>query len=483
MAGLAARAGLAVVLAGSLPATVMAQEGEPERPNVVLMLMDNLGWGEIGAYGGGVLRGAPTPRLDALAAEGLQLLNYNVEPQCTPSRSALMTGRHPIRSGTTKVVWGLPYGLVEWEVTIAELFADAGYRTGMFGKWHLGDQPGRYPTDQGFDLWYGIPNTTDEAQYTSQFGFDPAVVEAPSIVQARRGEAPAPVMDYTLETRPLIDRELTERAIAFIEEAAAAGEPFFAFVPYTQAHLPALPHPDFEGATGNGPWADMLAEMDHNAGAVLDALDRLDIADDTIVVWTSDNGPEEAPNHFGTAGYWRGHYFTTLEGSLRAPFLVRWPGHVPEGTVSNGIVHAVDILPTLAAVAGYAVPNDRIIDGVDQLDFLTGASPTTAREGFPAYNGDRLQSYKWRDFKVHYWAQDSMFAAPVQHNFPRIHNLLRDPKELYGIAGGSDDTGAQNLTWVFPAVTARILAFQASLAEEPPVPFPAPPGWTPDNER
>ena len=172
--------------AGANPSTGSGQG----KPNAVLMVMDNLGWGEIGAYGGGILRGAETPRLDTLAEEGMKLLNFNAESQCTPSRSALMTGRHPIRSGTTKVVWGLPYGLVGWEKTMAELMSDQGYATGMFGKWHLGDIKGRFPTDQGFDEWYGIPNTTDEAQYSSQQGFDPEEVETPMIVQAKRGETP-----------------------------------------------------------------------------------------------------------------------------------------------------------------------------------------------------------------------------------------------------------------------------------------------------
>ena len=127
------------------------------------MMVDNLGWGELGVYGGGVLRGAETPRLDTLAAEGLRMLNFNVEPQCTPSRSAFMTGRHPIRSGTTKVVWGMLYGMTQWERTLPELLSEQGYATAMYGKWHLGDTPGRFPTDQGFDEWYGIANTTDEA--------------------------------------------------------------------------------------------------------------------------------------------------------------------------------------------------------------------------------------------------------------------------------------------------------------------------------
>ena len=133
----------------------LASVAQAKKPNVVVIMLDNHGWGELGVYGGGMLRGAPTPRLDQFAKEGMQLLNFNVEPQCTPSRSAFMTGRHPIRSGTDRVVWGMLYGMTGWEKTMAELFSDAGYATGMFGKWHLGDVKGRYPTDQGFDEFYG----------------------------------------------------------------------------------------------------------------------------------------------------------------------------------------------------------------------------------------------------------------------------------------------------------------------------------------
>ena len=452
------------------------------KPNVVLMVMDNLGWGEVGTYGGGILRGAETPRIDALANEGMKLLNFNVEPQCTPSRSALMSGRHPIRSGTTQVVWGLPYGLVGWEVTMAELYKQAGYDTGMFGKWHLGDQPGRYPTDQGFDEWYGIANTTDESMYTSQPHFDPEVVKPPQIVKAKRGESPQNVKAYNLETRRTIDREINEHAIKFMKQKTQEGKPFFAYIPYTHPHLPVLPHPDFKGKTGNGDHADMLAEVDYNVGQILDTLDHLNIADNTIVVWLSENGPEEAPSYTGTAGYWRGNYFTTLEGSLRTPFLIRWPGKIKPGSVSDEIVHITDLLPSLASVSGYKVPTDRMIDGVDQMPLFTGKTSKSAREGFPAYNVDRMQSYKWRNFKVHYWEQTSMFSAPVQLNFPQIHDLLKDPKELRGIYGGHSggSTGTENLTWVLPAVTFEVLKFQESLRKEPPVPFPAPEPYTPE---
>lgn len=471
-----------IVLLFACAAGLSTAAGAQQKPNIVFMMVDNLGWGEIGAYGGGVLRGAETPRLDALATEGMQLLNFNVEPQCTPSRSALMSGRHAIRSGTTKVVWGMPYGLVGWEITWPELLSGAGYATGMFGKWHLGDIQGRFPTDQGFDKWYGILNTTDESQYTGQAFYDPKVVPPPQIQESKRGRAPTAVKDYTLATRRTIDSELNERAIAFMERQVEARKPFFAFIPYTQPHIPPIPHPDFAGRTGNGQWADMLAEIDYRAGQILDAIDRLGIRNQTIVVWCSDNGPEETPSAFGTAGYWRGHYFTTLEGSLRAPFLIRWPGKIEAGSATDEIVHITDVMPTFARIAGYQVPRDRMIDGIDQMAFLTGLVDRSPREGFPAYNGDNMQSYKWRDFKVHFWKQDSMFGQPTRHNVPRVHNLLRDPKELYGMYG-TPASGTESLTWVLPAVTKRILAFRATLAKEPPIPTGTPEPYRPPTSK
>src|SRR5262245_20017696 len=162
---------------------------QDKKPNIVFILADNLGWGELGSYGGGVLRGAPTPRLDGLAAEGLRLTNFNVETECVPSRAALMTGRHPLRSGTLRSLPpGQPQGLVSWEITVAELLSAQGYATAHFGKWHLGDQEGRFPTNQGFDEWYGIPRTDNEALYTTSIGFDPKAAPIPYILEGRKGE-------------------------------------------------------------------------------------------------------------------------------------------------------------------------------------------------------------------------------------------------------------------------------------------------------
>jgi arylsulfatase len=233
---------LVAVMAALVGASQVALAQETAKPNVIVMMVDNLGWGELGVYGGGELRGAPTPRLDELAQEGMQLLNFNVEPQCTPSRSAFMTGRHPIRSGTTKVVWGVLYGMTSWEITMAELFSEAGYATGMFGKWHLGDVKGRYPTDQGFDEWYGVLNTTDESEYTSQFGYDPEVVKAPQIQQANRGGELENVKPYDVPARREIDGEIAEKAIDYMQRQVKTGKPFFNFISFTQPHIPTLPH-------------------------------------------------------------------------------------------------------------------------------------------------------------------------------------------------------------------------------------------------
>jgi arylsulfatase A-like enzyme len=174
-----------------------------DKPNILLVFMDNFGWGEPGFNGGGIIRGAETPRLDALAAEGLRLTNFNIEVQCTPSRSAIMTGRNAIRSGNGTVPLGEGvYGLVQWEVTMAEMLSEAGYATGMYGKWHLGRTEGRFPTDQGFDEWYGIPNTTDESVYSSLEGFAESGIATPFVLESKKGSTPKKARPYNLDYRP-----------------------------------------------------------------------------------------------------------------------------------------------------------------------------------------------------------------------------------------------------------------------------------------
>src|SRR5258708_5113525 len=354
-------------------APVLMQAQAALKPNILFMLVDNLGYGELGVYGGGATRGAPTPRIDRLAGEGLRLTNMNMEAQCTPSRSAILTGRYAIRSGTHSVPFGgVADGLTQWEVTMAESLSSAGYATALYGKWHLGSHNGRLPNDQGFDEWYGIPRTTDEGLGPGSPGYSPNIMPPEQITEGRKGESSRDVKVYDLEQRRLIDAEITRRSIAFMERQVQAKKPFFAYATLTQPHLPTLPNPAFAGRTGNGDWADMLAEMDHNAGEMLDAVDRLGIRDNTIVIFASDNAPEVIKPLDGWAGPWRGQYFTAWEGGIRVPLLIRLPGKGPAGRGSDEIVHAGGLFPTFARIAGADVPKGRPIDCVDQGNILTG---------------------------------------------------------------------------------------------------------------
>jgi arylsulfatase A-like enzyme len=434
------------------------------KPNIVFVLMDNLGYGELGCYGGGILRGAPTPRIDTLASEGLRLLNFNVEAQCTPSRSAIMTGRFSIRSGTQSVPIGEGLdGLTEWEVTIAELLSSAGYRTGHFGKWHLGSTNGRLPNDQGFDEWYGIPRTTDEALWPSEPAARSAGAEFEYIMEGRKGEQSRNLVVYDMEQRRLIDTEITRRAIDFMKRSVKSGKPFYAYVPFTLVHFPTLPSPKFAGKTGFGDFPDALAEMDAHVGEILDAIDQLHIRDNTIVVFTSDNGPEAMEPWQGSSGPWRGYYFTHMEGSLRTPFIIRWPGRIAAGRVSNEIVHEVDTYTTFAGIAGASLPRDRAIDGVDLASFLLGKSEKSGREGFPVFVADRLEAAKWRNWKVVFYdEQRDWWTPPTKLGSPKAFDLITDPKEEY------PGPGVRN-TWISRPIMNVVAEFEQSLMKYPPI--------------
>ncbi len=455
------------------------------RPNIVFILTDNLGYGELGVYGGGILRGAPTPRIDKLASEGTRLLNFNVEAQCTPSRSAFITGRFSIRSGTYEVpIGGVADGLTLWEVTIAELLSGLGYATGMWGKWHLGSAEERFPTNQGFDEWYGIPRTYDEAMWPSlnqttgmwpsignEQGWNASVVPAEQIYEARKSEKPRSVGVLDLEARRTMEAAITDRAVAFIKRNASAGKPFFAYISSSLVHMPTLPHPEFAGKTGNGDWADCLAEMDYRTGQILDAIKEAGIEDSTLVVFTSDNGPEATDPWQGDSGPWRGTYFTAMEASLRVPFIIRWPGKVPAGRVSNEIVHIVDMYTTFARICDAEIPSDRAIDGVDQLDFFLGKQENSNREGFPAFVANRLSAVKWRNWKMHLIWQENMYDPPKTLPVPKLINLLTDLKE-------ERDVGAKN-SWVAEPMMKILGEFEASMKKYPPIKVGTPDPYLP----
>lgn len=459
-----------------------------KKPNIIFFFWDNFAWGELGCYGGGILRGAATPRIDRLAAEGLRLLNFNVEAQCTPSRSAVLTGRHPIRSGTQTVpMTGGPDGLTRWEVTIAQALSDAGYATGMWGKWHLGsDAEHRSPVDFGFDEAVWSPRTADEVLWTTQSYFPQGTVTAtpyagkaqipiePEPIYSRKKGAKAKVIaTYDVEFRAGFDRKITEWAMDFMTRSKQAGKPFYMYLPYTQVHIPPIPDPAYAGKSKRGNWADLLTQMDDFTGMILDKLSELGLVEDTIVVWTSDNGadpnfrtPAMDPDPLGgqwtgCSGPWRGGYFTALEGSNRTPCIIRWPGKVPAGTVSNELVHLVDMFTTLVLAGGAKVPVDRQIDGMDMRNFLLGKSAESGRDTILFIQGNRLQAVKWHQWKLHLFRQDEMMSTWAPYNMPRLHNLEWDPREEH-------EVGFPH-AWVAHPMAAAAGAFLKSLAIEPPI--------------
>jgi len=440
-----------------------------DKPNIVFVFFDNLGYGELGVYGGGVVRGAPTPRIDALAAEGLRLTNMNMEAQCTPSRSAVMTGRIPVRSGTTRIPQpGQPGGLVTWERTIAEVLKDEGYATAHFGKWHLGDTPERQPNARGFDEWWGLLETHDSSLWDAGSGYDRDVVPREQIFEGVAGSASEALADYDTEQRRFFDSEVFGRTDDFIRRSAAADTPFFAYLPIAFPHFPALPHPDFADVTGNGDFADAFVELDTRVGQLADLLDELDIADDTVLIITSDNGAEDVLPWRGWSGPWGGSYFTAMEGSLRVPFIVRWPGKITPGGVSNEICHAVDLFTTIAAIGGAVVPDDRPIDGLDMVPFLTGEREESGRESVLCFVGDQLHAVKWRNWKLHRVWQEYMLDPPVSLTIPRAFNLYDDPRERH-------DIFLPDNTWLSRPTAAVVAEFEASLVD-----FPAIMPGTPD---
>ncbi len=443
-------------------------------PNILYVHIDNLGMGELGCYGGGILRGADTARLDRFAGEGLQLLNFAPEAQCTPTRSALLTGRYAIRSGNGSVqLPGLPGGLVAWEQTMGDILSEAGYATAIYGKWHIGDEPGRYPTDHGFDEWYGIPHSYDECLWPDDPLYDPERDSMSYVVASTKGGPVENLEQLTLDVRRDIDREYLTRADAFIRGSVAAGTAFYVYFNHSMLHLPTVAREEFKGTSGAGDWADCLLEMDADFGTLLDLLDELDIADNTIVVFAGDNGPEDTLPWRGTAGFWDGSYFTGMEGSLRTPCLIRWPGHVAAGRVSNEIVHVTDMFTTLLAWAGCDVPSDRIIDGVDQRAFFGGEQDQSNRQGFLFWNGDKLYGVKWQNFKTVFVEQRYFSDASPPYANPRIINLLTDPKER-------EPVDSPHLhTWVVAHFTRLIAQFQASVKREPLIPFGAPLDFVP----
>ncbi len=445
-----------LILLFSFSISLQAQE----KPNIIIMLADNLGYGDLGCYGGGIIRGAATPEIDQLAADGIRFTNFNVEPECTPSRSALMTGRYAVRSGTTRAVpiQGIPQGLAPWEITIAEMLKEQSYNTAIYGKWHIGVEAGRFPTDQGFDEWWGITNSTDVVSWETRVGYDSTAVKKFHVMGGTTEGRVKPVMDYNLEARPIMDEIIQDKSVDYIKAHADDKDPFFLYIPWIAVHHPPIPHPDFDGKSGNGQYADLTMEHDYRVGQILQAVKDAGIEDNTIIIYASDNGPDRAyyPD-IGDTGPFRGYLGSVHEGSIRTPMMIRWPNKIEPHQVSNEIVSITDFTPTIASLVGGNIPKDRAIDGVNQRALFFNNEGKSKREGILFFHDETFIAAKWRQFKI-YFKDEGVMQEERQYGdlwAPQVYNIMQDPKEL-------NDIGLKNL-WIISPALKQLVPFYASV--------------------
>jgi arylsulfatase A-like enzyme len=445
-----------VILLLLITISTFAQK-KTNKPNIVLIFPDNLGVGEVGVYGGA--RGVPTPNIDKLSSEGIRFTNFNVEYSCTPSRIAILTGRYAARAGEDYNA-----GTTLWEETIAEGLKSVGYSTALFGKWDVGGdlwEGKREPTHQGFDEWYGIPGTSHVSQFTSMEGFDPKTQPTPYVWEGSVGSPSKKVKPFDLNARRTMDREAAERSISFMKKNAEKGKPFFLYYPMTQLHFPALPHPDKVGTTGAGDMGDAMADVDYNVGLILKELKRLGIEKNTLVIWCTDNGAEMRRPWRGTSGPWRGFYNSAMEGGIRTPCIIRWPGRIKPGQVSNELMHEVDLFTTIAAAIGAPeiIPADRIIDGVNQLPFLEGKQIYSNRESAIFMNRfGNIMAVKWHDWKLWYEFKTEM-PDHEPDNLVRLFDLRVDPSEEIDVK--------DYYPWVIGIMDGIVKEYEASLIKYP----------------
>jgi arylsulfatase A-like enzyme len=456
---------LVCTLITALEVSVAPVLAQGAKPNVVFILADNVGYGDLGPYGGGQLRGYPTPNVDQLAREGLRLTQFLVEAGCTPSRAALMTGQYSIRNGLSLIGFpGTPNTLSAKAYTMGRLFKDAGYATAIFGKWHLGEEPQSLPTAHGFDEFYGIPPNTSwndavtvaliEQTHSIDAPESALVEKGPWIMQQKAGGPLERVKPFTAEVRADIDNDLTDRSIAFMRQQKAAGKPFLLYLPFSMGHVPNYPSKQFAGKSRIGNYGDKMMEGDYHVGQVLDALKELKIDDNTIFVFASDNGPTGielkdfgnlgSPD-MGSPGPFRGVLGEATEGSIRTFCFIRWPGHVKPDTTSYAMFSEMDFLPTFAAILGVKLPADRPIDGVDQTAVLNGTSEMGARDSLLTLIGPDLVALRWKQWRIYFKDMKltgtgqqmlgGVFADSAPMYYPKVYNIEMDPHEDLNVGG------------------------------------------------
>lgn len=427
-----------------------------KKPNIIYILTDDIGWGELGWQGGGKHRGTPTPALDKMAAEGMRFWSAYAEPSCTPTRVAINTGRHPVRTGLLSVLWpGQTDGLSPKEVTVAELLSEGGYHTAMWGKWHLGDMPEHCPTNQGYDYaYYGLFNGAPDAWQESAKMYDtpqpvaaafydfPGNKEYEQITGinldvagyvAEKGNPRKPIRGQAgklgFGRQEAFENESNKQMLKWIRKKSGTDKPFFIYwASYALQITGSKEHQQDPGVDKVNAQASMMVLHNKHVQSVLDQLRKLKIAENTLVVWISDNGPMYA--FYPTSGYTllRGGKGDVLEGGVRVPAMAWWPGMIEPDQEPTDMLHVTDLFTTAARIAGLTdrIPNDRIIDGIDQTALLLLGEGNGRRNYMMHYQGGHLGAIRFEDFKVH--------VHPPKGGLPgmEFYNVKRDPGEKFG---------------------------------------------------
>ncbi len=457
------------------------------KPNILVIWGDDIGWSNLSVYHRGML-GSRTPNIDRIANEGAMFTDYYGEQSCTAGRSAFVTGQHPLRTGLLKV--GLPgadIGLRPEDPTIAGLLRPHGYTSGQFGKNHLGDKDEFLPTNHGFDEFLGnlYHLNAEEEPETYFYPKDPAFKKRFAPRGVIHSFADGKIQDtgpLTRKRMETVDQEFTDAALKFMEEAHSQDKPFFVWFNATRMHVWTRLAPKWQGSSGYGLYADGMMEHDHHVGQLLDKLEELGIADDTIVVYSTDNGSQTNTYPDGGVEPFRGEKGSTWEGGFRVPALIRWPGVVQPGTVINDIFSHQDWLPTFLAAAGEPGIVDKLrqghrvgdrtyrvhLDGYDQTDLLAGRGTGKRQNIFYFDDNANFNAMRWNDWKIHFAFMMEGWGGPREAlNFPRVVNLRTDPYEISLDSGLYARFFADQL-WLFVPTQQEVGKWLMTFREFPP---------------
>ncbi|HEX7375191.1 MAG TPA: arylsulfatase [Steroidobacteraceae bacterium] len=429
-----------------------------KRPNILVFIMDDVGWGDLGAFGGGIAVGAPTPNMDRLAREGLRLTSTYSQPSCSPTRATIMTGRLPMRHGLLRPPMAGEHGGLEGEITMAQLLSDAGYRTVAVGKWHMGENVQSQPQNVGFDDFYGFLTVADIYTEWRDPYFNPDIANKPGrqafvsaipfskdLVKAHKGGAVEKVKEIDIPVMEQLDDLFAGYSIDFLKSRKGSKQPFFLYHATTGVHFDNYPSQQWKGKSPAGyPVKDVMVHLDDIAGRLIRTLQETGELENTLVFVTSDNGPEMETFPDSAVTPFRGSKGSTWEGGVRVPGIAYWPGMIKPARESDGIFDLADLFATSLTLAGAAdkVPSDRYIDSIDQTSFLLADDGDSNRKYEYYWLGDKFSGVRFGEYKfmavteeeVHNDYLDGGFSgSATQLAYGALYNLWLDPKETHNI--------------------------------------------------